>query len=340
MNGIIGMTQLALDTELSRDQLEYLNTVKTSAGSLRSLINDILDFSKIEAGKLDIESIEFNLGSRLEDTISSLSLRAHQKGLELICSIPSETPDYLVGDPTRLKQVMVNLVGNAIKFTSAGEVVVPVELETKTEDQAIFHFSVADNGVGIPQHKQKLIFEAFTQTDSSMTRRYGGTGLGLSLSSRLVALMGGSLWVESEPGRGSTFHFKAPFRLQKSPTRNSASTDLEMLRDRSVLIVDDNATNRTVLRGTLTDWHMKAEEADTGRRAVQMLEAAKHAGKPYQLVLLNAHMPGVDGFSVADRSTGPGAGKSSRNHADLGWSKRRYRTLSRVGHRGLFVQTG
>jgi len=308
MNGIIGMTELALDTELTREQREYLSTVKSSAASLLLLINDILDFSKIEAGKLDVENIDFNLHTTLEDTISALSLRAHQNNLELSCHIFPDLPDALRGDPGRLNQILLNLVGNAVKFTSTGEVVVKVELESHRRDQAVFHFSVVDTGPGIPPEKQKLIFEAFTQSDSSMTRKYGGTGLGLSISSRLVALMGGRLWVESQLGHGSTFHFTLPFGLQN---RRLPPLDLEMLRDLSVLIVDDNPTHRTILSETLTHWHMKTDQAQGGQQAIGLLEAAKLAGHAYHLALLDAHMPEVDGFDVAARiQQDPGLAKA------------------------------
>jgi signal transduction histidine kinase/DNA-binding response OmpR family regulator len=301
MNGIIGMTELALDTELTREQRENLNLVKTSAASLLSLINDILDFSKIEAGKLDIENVDFNLRETLENTTSALSLGAHQKGLELSCHVPPEVPDGLMGDPTRLKQIVVNLVGNAVKFTSEGEVILRAEIESKTEDRAVLRFSVMDTGPGIPAGKQKLIFEAFTQSDNSMTRKFGGTGLGLSISSRLVKLMGGNLWVESEPGQGSTFRFTVPFGLQELVPHQLVPIDLEVLRDLSVLIVDDNATNRTILRETLAHWHMRAEEAQGGSQAMELLVAAENAGHPYRLVLLDAQMPEMDGFAVAAR---------------------------------------
>jgi PAS domain S-box-containing protein len=299
MNGIIGMTDLALDTELSREQRDYLNTVKTSAASLLSLINDILDFSKIEVGKLEIENIEFSLRDQLEETISILSVSAHQKGLELTCHIPPEVPDDVLGDPTRVNQIVVNLVGNAVKFTSVGEIVVKVEIESRSEDQGVFHFSVIDTGAGIPFDKQRLIFEAFTQSDNSMSRKYGGTGLGLSISSKLVELLGGRIWVESQTGHGSTFHFTVLFGLQKRSSHELPPVDLELLRDISVLIVDDNATNRTVLRETLTQWHMKADEAKGGTQAIELLQAAKNAKHPYRLVLLDRQMAGVDGFDVA-----------------------------------------
>ncbi|MGA9813635.1 MAG: response regulator [Terriglobales bacterium] len=299
MNGIIGMTDLALDTELSREQREYLNTVKTSAASLLSLINDILDFSRIEAGKLEMENVGFNLRDMLEDTASVLSIRAHQKGLELNCHISPDVPTHLVGDPTRLNQIVINLVGNAVKFTAQGEVAVKVELESKLERRAILHFSVKDTGPGIHADKQRLIFEAFAQSDNSMTRKFGGTGLGLSISSRLVGLMAGKLWVESQPGQGSTFHLRVPFGLQTRPRAKPAPFDLETLRGLSVLIVDDNATNRTVLRETLYGWHMKADEAEDGEQALKLLHAAQASEQAYRLVLLDAQMPGMDGFEVA-----------------------------------------
>ena len=216
MNGIIGMTDLALETALSQEQREFLGMVKSSADSLLSLLNDILDFSKIEAGKLDFETIDFLLRDTLDDTIKVLGFRAQQKGLELGCRILPEVPDGLRGDPTRLRQIIVNLVGNAIKFTSAGEVIVQAEVQEETETEATLHFTVRDSGVGIPKGKQETIFEAFTQADTSMTRRYGGTGLGLAISSRLVKLMGGRIWVESEIGEGSTFHFTVRFPMHGS----------------------------------------------------------------------------------------------------------------------------
>jgi two-component system, sensor histidine kinase and response regulator len=299
MNGIIGMTELALDTELSHEQREYLNTVKTSAASLLALINDILDFSKIEAGRLEVENINFNLRDRLEETIGTLGLRAQQKGLELICHISPQVPTDLLGDPFRLNQIVVNLVGNAIKFTSEGQVVLKVEVESKSASQTTLHFSVVDTGPGIPLDKQKVIFEAFAQSDNSTTRKYGGTGLGLSISSKLVGLMAGKLWVESSPGNGSAFHFTVSFGIQKSSRNKVAHIHLEALRDLSVLIVDDNATNRTLLREALICCHMKADEAEGGSQAIEMLHAAKNAGHAYRLVLLDRQMPGMDGFDVA-----------------------------------------
>jgi PAS domain S-box-containing protein len=301
MNGIIGMTELALDTDLTREQREFMGMVKSSADSLLSLINDILDFSKIEAGKLDFEAIDFMLRDTLEDTIKALGFRAQQKGLDLACHILPDVPDGLNGDPTRLRQILVNLVGNAIKFTGQGEIVVQVEVQEETDDQAVLHFAVKDTGVGIPLERQQIIFEAFSQADSSMTRRYGGTGLGLSISSRLVALMGGTIWVESEVGRGSTFHFTVRLPMQKGSSRKYKPVDVEMLRDLPVLIVDDNATSRRIFQEITLGWQMQPTVAQGGAEALTLLEQAKTAGTPFRLVLLDGQMPGIDGFGVAER---------------------------------------
>ncbi len=256
MNGIIGMTELTLDTSLSDEQRENLMIVKTSAASLLSLINDILDFSKIEAGKLEIENVAFNLRSALEEIINLLALRAREKRIELSCRIPSELPDALLGDPTRLKQIVLNLAGNGVKFTSAGAVVLSVEVESASAKEVFLHFSVADTGIGIPLDKQKLIFEPFTQSDSSSTRQYGGTGLGLSISTHLVTLMGGNIWLESEPGRGSTFHFVLRFGLQTAAAKADLSvarrTNLplpENQRRLRIFLAEDNAVNQKVACG-------------------------------------------------------------------------------------------
>ena len=300
MNGIIGMTELVLDTELGREQREHLEIVKSSADSLLTLLNDILDFSKIEAGKLDLETIDFAFREDLEDTLYMLAHRAHQKGLELACRIASDVPDALKGDPNRLRQVMLNLIGNAIKFTSAGEVVVSVQMQEQTESGALLEISVKDSGIGIPPEKQKTIFGAFTQADSSMSRKYGGTGLGLAIASRLVEMMGGRIWVESEPGVGTTFHFTAHFELQTVPHPKATPATWDALREIPVLVVDDNAVNRRILEEVLLGWGMRPVLTESGWDALDALRQAKRDGRPFPLVLLDLQMPGMDGFSLAE----------------------------------------
>jgi two-component system sensor histidine kinase/response regulator len=301
MNGIIGMTDLALETALSQEQREFLGMVKTSAESLLTLLNDILDFSKIEAGKLEFETIDFLLRDTLDDTIKVLGFRAQQKGLQVGCRVLPEVPDGLQGDPTRLRQILMNLVGNAIKFTPAGEVVVQVEVEEETDTEATLHFAVRDTGVGIPKEKQETIFEAFTQADSSTTRRYGGTGLGLAISSHLVNLMGGKIWVESEIGGGSTFHFTVRFPMQKMSSRKYEALGAEKLRNLSVLIVNENATNRRILQEMVLAWQMKPILSESGAEALRILENAKVLQTPVEVILLDAQMSGMDGFRIAER---------------------------------------
>jgi PAS domain S-box-containing protein len=299
MNGILGMTDLALRTNPTAQQREYLGAVKASAESLLRIINDILDFSKIEAGKLDIESIDFPLREILAAAMRSLALRAHEKQLELAWRVAPDVPDALVGDPVRLRQVLVNLAGNAIKFTPRGEVVVGVDVESATPAGVVLHFSVTDTGIGIPADKLDSIFAPFEQVDGSTTRRFGGTGLGLAISARLAAMMGGRVRAESTPGVGSTFHFVATFGLASGPI-GSPKVAVE-LRDLPVLVVDDNNTNRRILQGLLEDWHMRPTPAEGGESALATLAEAEAAGRPFRLVLLDVQMPGMDGFTVAGR---------------------------------------
>jgi PAS domain S-box-containing protein len=301
MNGIIGMTELALETELTPEQHEYLSMVKTSADSLLTVINDILDFSKIEAGKLDLDTTTFVLRDHLEEMARSFAVAAAAKGIELVCDIRPDVPGEVVGDPTRLRQVIVNLMGNAIKFTDRGEVVLHVETEEKTSQGTSLHFAIQDSGIGISSEKQKLIFEAFAQADSSSRRKYGGTGLGLTISSRLVEMMGGRIWVESEPGQGSTFHFTALFQLpQKLASRKERESPLT-LEGIHVLVVDDNPTNRRILDRTLTQWGMRTSLADSGWTALAALRRAKEQKDPISLLLIDAQMPGMDGFTLAGK---------------------------------------
>jgi PAS domain S-box-containing protein len=298
MNAVIGMTELALDTKLTPQQREYLGTVKSSAGSLLNLINDILDFSKAEAKKLELDRVNFVLRDILEDTLRALAIRAQQKGLELACHVTPEVPDALIGDAERLRRIVVNLVGNAIKFTENGEVVLNASLESRTDQDVVLHFSVTDTGIGIPPAKQKVIFEAFAQGDASTTRKYGGTGLGLSISSQLSELMGGRIWLESEPGRGSTFHFTARLGLQTSAAAAQAPVPVKLL-DLPVLVVDDNSTSRQILEEMLTNWKMKPIAVNSGPTALEALKRAQKAGKPFQLILADGHMPGMDGFDFS-----------------------------------------
>jgi PAS domain S-box-containing protein len=302
LNGIMGMTELALDTELTPEQREYLDTVKMSADSLRSLINDILDFSKIEAGKIDLEAIDFNLRGCLELTLKSLALRADEKALELLCEVAHEVPEIMRGDSNRLRQVVINLVGNAIKFTEEGEVVLKVQIEAADGHDRILRFTVSDTGIGIPKDKQKSIFDSFSQADTSTTRKYGGTGLGLTISTRLVAMMGGRIWVESEPGRGSKFHFTVRLgAVDAKEIRAATVAPPELLRGVKVLVVDDNRTNRRILEGMLGRWEMKPTLVEGGEEALAELFAAREAREPYALILADMHMPRMDGFALVER---------------------------------------
>jgi len=301
MNGIIGMTELALDTELTHEQREYLSLVKSSADALLHIINDILDFSKIESGKLDIENIEFSLEHMLRDTMKSMASRAHQKNLELLMHVAPDVPDRLLGDPGRLRQVIVNLVGNAIKFTENGEIEVSVQnIGGAPEHHALLQFSVRDTGIGIPRDKFKAIFESFSQADTSTTRKYGGTGLGLTISAQLVELMGGRIELDSEVGMGSTFRFT--LQMNTASTDSSAHyRNTARIAGMSVLVADNNATNRKLLHEILQNWKMLPTAVENGDQALTELERAMQTGRPYQVVLLDLQMPGMDGFELAEK---------------------------------------
>ena len=300
MNGILGLTGLVQGTDLSFEQRQYVDGLKQSAETLLKVIDDILDFSKIEAGRLDLEAIDFDLHEILGNTVKTLALGAQEKGVELVYGMRPDVPDALIGDPARLRQVIVNLVGNALKFTGHGEIAVVVETEASTEDAALLHFTVSDSGIGIPADKQQAIFEAFTQAESSTTRNYGGTGLGLTISSQLVKMMGGRMWVESAVGRGSKFHFTARLNLPSTAIAKKTPLLPPELEDLRVLVVDDNATNRGVLNDMLTDWHMRPVLASGGPAALAALQKARNAKQPFGLILLDLRMPGMDGFTVME----------------------------------------
>jgi PAS domain S-box-containing protein len=324
LNGVMGMTDLALETDLTPEQREYLETVKMSGDSLLTVINDILDFSKIEAGKIDLEAIDFNLRNDLETTLRTLALRADEKGLELMCEVAPEVPEIVRGDSNRLRQILMNLVGNAIKFTDHGEIAVKVQVESKEGLDSLCHFTVADSGIGIPEDKRELIFMPFSQADSSTTRKYGGTGLGLTISTRLVQMMGGKIWVESEVGRGSQFHFTT--RLGAADSKKIKVGTIappELLRGVKVLVVDDNRTNRRILDGMLVCWQMKPTSVEGGREALAELSAAREAGEPYRLILTDMHMPLMDGFALVEQI---------RNSPEL--STATIMMLTSAGHRG------
>ena len=302
LNGVMGMTALALDTQLEPEQREYLETVKMSADSLLTVINDILDFSKIEAGKVDIEAIDFNLRDCLETTLKTLAIRADEKGLELLCEVAPDVPETVRGDSGRLRQVLMNLVGNAIKFTDKGEVALKVQMEATHDHDFTLRLTVADSGIGIPREKQQVIFDPFAQADSSTTRKYGGTGLGLTISSRLVEMMGGRIWVESELSRGSQFHFTTRLGIADTKVIEVGTiAPPEILRGVKVLIVDDNRTNRRILEGMLGRWEMKSTSAQDGEEALKKLSEAQQAGAPFALILMDMHMPQMDGFELIER---------------------------------------
>jgi two-component system sensor histidine kinase/response regulator len=302
LNGIIGMTDLALETELTREQHDYLQTVKLSADSLLGVINDILDFSKIEAGKIDLEKVDFDLYECVEGALKTIALRADEKGLELLCEISPDVPVFLSGDPNRLRQIILNLVGNAVKFTEKGEVAIKVRAHLLEARSSTLHFEVSDTGIGIAEGKLETIFESFSQADSSTTREFGGTGLGLTISRRLVQRMGGRIWAESTPGKGSSFHFIARFATaENSSTAKQISVATSILVGVKVLIVDDNRTNRRILEGLVTRWGMIPTSASDGEEALVLYTAADAANSPFSLILTDMHMPKMDGFGLVER---------------------------------------
>jgi two-component system sensor histidine kinase/response regulator len=301
MNGIMGMTEILMTTAISSEQTEYLNMVKNSSDSLLQVINDILDFSKIEAGKLELDPVTFKLREIIQDSLKSLSIRTAQKGLELACRVETNVPDDLFGDPVRLRQVILNLVGNALKFTERGEIIVQVKIDAISGTEVFLHFSIRDTGVGIAREKLGTIFESFTQADGSMSRKYGGTGLGLTISTRLVSMMGGKIWVESEPGKGSTFHFTSGFQLIGGRENRVGPAVSLSWQNLPVLVVDDNETNRRILFEMLQHWGMKPTLAESGKSALVALHAMKDTPGAFPLILVDAHMPEMDGFALTER---------------------------------------
>ncbi len=301
LNGVIGMTDLVLDTEMSADQRECLETIKLSAHCLLGVVNEILDFSKIEARRLDLEIIEFNLRDCMEEALKTFAANADEKGLELLCDIAPEVPEVLMGDPGRLRQIVLNLVSNAVKFTVQGEVLLQVALESEDQNFLIVRFTVADTGVGIPADKHESIFAPFTQADSSTTRKYGGTGLGLTIASSLAQMMAGRMWLESNVGEGTQICFTAQFSTPKKTSDaeepGAGPSDLHDLR---ILVVDDNKTNRRILQGTLQRWGAEIGSAEGAEAALTHLTLSSESGKPYRVVVTDMHMPVMDGFDLVE----------------------------------------
>ncbi len=301
MNGVIGMTDLVLDTALNDEQREQLNLVKSSAESLLTILNDILDFSKIEAGKLELDPIPFALRECVADALRTLQVRAQQKGIGLECDVQPDTPDQLVGDPGRLRQVLINLLGNAIKFTEHGKVSLRVEATPQSVDSAKLHFLIHDTGIGIPPQKQKEIFEPFAQADGSTTRKYGGTGLGLSICVRLVELMGGRLWVDSEPGQGSTFHFTSQLGVQQVSNDLPPLSESLSLAGLNALIVDDDPADRAVLARMLESYGMRPTAVPSAKQALALLAQPDSSVSQFSFLLIDGYMPEMDGFTLAER---------------------------------------
>jgi two-component system sensor histidine kinase/response regulator len=301
INGVLGMIELALDTTLTSEQRDFLTAARASTESLLTVINDILDFSKIEARMIEFEFLPFALRDAFTDSVATLALAAQRKGLELLCRVAPDVPDAVVGDLGRIRQVILNLVNNAVKFTERGEIVVEAEAESRSESGFVLRIRVIDTGIGIPRAKQAAVFKAFVQADGSITRRHGGTGLGLSISARLVELMGGRIWVDSTVGRGSTFGFTVPLKIEPLRAARPEPVEPAVLAGLPVLIVDDNATNRSILREMLRSWGMTSQEAEDGRAALAALSASARAKRPFKMILADVHLPEMNGFALAAR---------------------------------------
>jgi len=298
MNGVIGMIELALQTELNEEQRQFLTAARASAESLLTILNDILDFSKIEARMIELLPAEFRLHDSLTEIVATLALTAHKKGLELLCHVPPSLPERVVGDISRLRQIILNLVSNAIKFTEKGEVAVEVKEKTRTEKEIVLHFIVRDTGIGVPADKLESIFQPFVQADASLTRKYGGTGLGLAITSQLVSLMGGKIWVESELGKGSTFHFTVKLGLPEKPEEKVVPGTMSVLHGLKTLVVDDNLTNRIILKEMLQSWRMNPVDASSGAMALSLIKSTKT--EPFGLFIVDLSMPEMDGFTLIE----------------------------------------
>ncbi|HHE55778.1 MAG TPA: response regulator, partial [Caldithrix abyssi] len=322
MNAVIGLTELLLNSELNEEQRDFLSTIKESAYGLLALINDILDFSKIEAGKLDLVEEEFDIRTLIETTVEGFAHKADEKDLELAVFIDPDLPTNVIGDPGRLRQILTNLIGNALKFTHKGEIVVECKLVESKPDTLNIQFSVRDTGIGIPQDKLDLIFKDFTQADGSTTRKYGGTGLGLSISKKLTQMMGGKIWVESEVNKGSTFYFTVILKSGKKPV-SKRLIELDEIHNQRILIVDDNKTNRLILEQILNNWQFRPESCDNGKDVIKKLKKAKQENDPYSIVLLDMQMPEWDGEMTA---------KAIINDPELKNTK--IIILTSLGHRG------
>lgn len=299
LNGILGMTELALATELTDEQRDYLNAVTDSSKSLLHIINDILDISKAESQKIELEPISFKLNDLIKESVSSVVLQAHKKGLEVAYEVSSGIPDQIIGDPGRLKQIILNLFSNAVKFTEKGEVILTINELSRSEKDLSLHFIISDTGIGIPEEKQKIIFSPFSQADGSTTRKFGGTGLGLTISKHLVEIMGGKIWIKSKKGEGSNIHFTANFKFEKDKNRRKPAS-VNKLKDIEVLVVDDNATNLRILKEMFISWRMKPVTASSAKEAIRIIKKYRKAGKAFPMIFVDSQMPEMDGFSLIE----------------------------------------